>query len=95
MYSGNGVSKAQLSVGVTPTLKLQLRLLARKQHRSLASMVRVLLEEAVELEETLRPTSPDKKEYEIILTSKQAARLIKKGHDLQVWEPQYSQMSLL
>jgi hypothetical protein len=58
-------------------------------------MVRVLLEEAVELEETLTPTELEKSEYEIILTITQAARLIRKGYNLQVWEPEYSQLPLL
>ena len=93
--NGNGKLTSALRVGITPRLKEQLRLLARQRHRSLSSMVRVLLEEAIELEEALRPTNPNREEYEITLSVKQAAQLIKKGYDLQIWEPQYSQIPLL
>lgn len=93
--NGNGTLTAALRVPVTPEFKRQLQVLARKQRRSLSSAVRVLLEEAMELEETLTPTDPERSEYEIHLTTRQAARLIRKGFDMQVWEPQYSQIPLL
>jgi hypothetical protein len=93
--NGNGTLTAQLRVGVSPELKRRLKALAIQQHRTLSGAVRVLLEEALELEDALTPSNPERSEYEISLTIKEATRLVKKGYDLQVWEPQYSQMSLL
>ena len=95
MRNGNGRMAEQPSLGVHSELKGKLRILARSQHRTLASMVRVLLEEAIELEEAIRPQDSPREEYDITLTIKQAALLIKKGYDLQVWEPRYSQIPLL
>jgi len=92
--NGNGTLTAALSVGVSPELKERLKILARSQRRSLSSAIRVLLEESLELEEALAPADPRRSEYEIHLTTKQATRLVRKGYDLQVWEPQYSQLSL-
>jgi hypothetical protein len=91
----NGRMTEQLSIGVSFDLKERLKNLALTQHRSLAGTVRVLLEEAMELEDTLRPSNPDRSEYEIRLTTKQAARLVKKGYIVQAWEPQYTQLGLL
>ena len=93
--NGNGTLTAALRVPVTPEFKRQLQVLARKQRRSLSSAVRVLLEEAMELEETLTPADPRRSEYEIQLTVKQAARMVRQGYDIQVWEPQYVQETLL
>lgn len=93
--NGNGTLTAQLRVGVSPELKRRLKVLARQQHRTLSSAVRVLLEESLELEVALTPTNPKRSEYEIKLTIKQAARLVKRGYDLQVWKPQLTQIPLL
>ena len=93
--NGNGTLTAALRVPVTPEFKIRLKTLARRQRRSLSSAVRVLLEEAMDLEESLTPSDPTKSEYEIHLTIKQATRLVKQGYDVQVWEHQYSQMALL
>lgn len=93
--NGNGTLTAALRVPVTPEFKRRLQVLARKQRRSLSSAVRVLLEESMELEETLAPSDPRRSEYEIHLTVKQAARMIRKGYDIQIWEPQYTQGTLL
>ena len=93
--NGNGTLTAQLRVGVSPDLKRRLKVLARQQHRTLSGAVRVLLEEAMELENALTPSNPERSEYEVSLTIKEATRLVKKGYDLQIWEPQFTQMSLL
>lgn len=93
--NGNGTLTAQLRVGVSPELKRRLKALAWRQHRSLSSAIRVLLEEALELEESLTPADPERSEYEIELTVRQAVRLAKKGFNLQIWEPQYTQATLL
>ena len=93
--NGNGTLTAALRVPVTPDFKKRLQILARKQRRSLSSAVRVLLEEAMELEEALSPANPRRSEYEIKLTTKQAAKMIRQGYDIQVWESQYTQMPLL
>ena len=94
--NGNGTLTAALRVPVTPEFKRQLKVLARKQRRSLASTIRVLLEEAMELEESLRLPEAARDEYEIVLTVSQAARLIKKGYDLQIWKsPQFTQLPLI
>ena len=93
--NGNGTLTAALRVPVTPEFKRQLQVLARRQRRSLSSAIRVLLEEAMELEEALTPTDPKRSEYEIKLTVKQAARMVRQGYDIQIWEPQYSQINLL
>ena len=92
--NGNGTLTAALRVPVTPEFKQQLWALARQQRRSLSSMVRILLEEAVELEETLRPANPHRDEYEIALTTSQAVRLIKMGYELQAWEPTAEQLPM-
>ena len=93
--NGNGTLTAALRVPVTPEFKRQLKALARKQRRSLASTVRVLLEEAIELEESLAPPHTERSEYEIVLDGTQATRLARRGYDIQVWEPQYTQGTLL
>lgn len=92
--NGNGTLTAQLRVGVSPDLKQRLKMLARSQRRSLSSAVRLLLEEAMELEDSLTPVDPKRSEYEIILTVPQAARMVRQGYNLQVWEPQYTQLPL-
>ncbi len=93
--NGDGTLTEQVRVAVAPGFKRRLKDLARKQRRSLSSAVRVLLEEAMELEDTLAPLDPHRVEYEIVLTVKQAAHFVRQGYDLQVWEPEYSQMPLL
>lgn len=93
--NGNGRMTAQLSVGVSSELKRKLQILARRQHRTLAGAVRVLLEEAMELEESLAPTDPKREEFEMNLTMTQAARLVRRGYNLQVWEPTPTQLPLL
>lgn len=93
--NSNGRMTAQLSVGVPFKLKERLKGLALRQHRSLAGTIRLLLEEAMELEDSLTPADPKRSEYEIILTVEQSARLIRKGYDLQVWEHQCTQLPLL
>lgn len=93
--NGNGRMTAQLSVGVPPELKYKLQILARRQHRTLASAVRVLLEEALDLEESFVPSNPQRSEYEAVLTTSQAARLTKRGYELRIWKPQYIQGALL
>lgn len=92
--NGNGTLTAALRLTITPELKKKLWVLARTQRRSLSSAVRVLLEEAMELEETLTPADPQRSEYEIHLTVRQAARMVRKGYDIQVWEPKVIQGTL-
>jgi hypothetical protein len=48
----------------------------------------------MELEDALTPSNPEQTEYEITLTIREAARLVKKGYDLQIWEPQHTQIPL-
>ena len=81
--NGNGTLTAALRVPVTPEFKRRLKTLALKQRRSLASTVRVLLEEAMELEEALMPPDPKQQEYEIELNTAEVARLLRKGYDLR------------
>jgi len=85
--NGNGTLTAALRVPVTPNFKRRLKILALKQRRSLASAIRVLLEEAMELEEALVPPDPERLEYEIKLDTAEAARLLRRGYDIRVWEP--------
>jgi len=92
--NASAVFTAKLNVGITPDLKVQLRSMARSQHRSLSNLVRMLLRDAVELEGSFTVADPSKSEYEIRLTAKQATRLVGKGYDLQVWEPKYFQLPL-
>lgn len=74
----NNNGNTNLNIGVSKHLKQRLRVEARRQRRNLSSMVRVFLEEALDLEETITP--PEEDEYEATLTRKQAARLLKRGY---------------
>ena len=69
-----------MNVSVPWSLKQRLRTEARRQRRNLSSLVRVLLEESLLLEEALAPT--EQNEYEVVLTHKQASLLTKRGYQL-------------
>lgn len=73
-------NKTNLNVSVSGDLKQRLWAEARRQRRNLSSLVRVLLEEALSLEEALAPVEHD--EYEVLLTRKQASLLTKRGYPL-------------
>ena len=74
----NNNGSTSLNVSVPIHLKQRLWAEARRQRRNLSSMVRVFLEEALDLEETITP--PEEDEYEATLTRKQAAHLLKRGY---------------
>ena len=74
----NSNGNTSLNISMPKHLKERLRVAARRQRRNLSSMVRVFLEEALDLEETITP--PEEDEYEATLTRKQAARLLKRGY---------------
>lgn len=74
----NSNGNTSLNISVPKHLKQRLRLEAQRQRRNLSSLVRVFLEEALDLEETITPSEED--EYEATLTHKQAARLLKRGY---------------
>lgn len=76
--NSNGKFTAALNINMTQELKQRLWAEARRQRRNLSSMVRVFLEEALDLEETITP--PEEDEYEVTLTRKQATRLLKRGY---------------
>lgn len=73
----NNGNTTNLNVSVSPRLKQRLWAEAKRQRRNLSSMVRVFLEEALDLEETITPFGEE--EYEAVLTHKQAAGLLKRG----------------
>jgi len=93
--NGNGTLTSQLRVGVSLELKRRLKALALRQRRTLSNMVRILLEEALDLEESLRPEEPERFEYEIELSLKDAARLVKRCYELKIWETSPTQIPLL
>ena len=76
----NNGNTTNLNVSVSPRLKQRLWAEARRQRRNLSSMVRVFLEEALDLEETITP--PEEDEYEAVLTRKQAAKLLRCGYQV-------------
>lgn len=80
--NSNGKFTAPLNINVTPDLKKRLWAEARRQRRNLSSMVRVFLEEAMDLEETL--ALPELDEYEATLTHKQAAKLQRRGYRVEL-----------
>jgi len=78
----------QVYTSITPEMRRQLEDEARRKHRSLSGMVRVLLMEA------LNPPVPvqDRHNYEIVCSPKQARKLTTLGYKLK--PEQYEQLPL-
>ena len=71
-----------ISFSVPAELKKRLKYAARQQRRSLSSMLRVILEEALEFYPAPQ-TILERSEYDIWLTTKEAAVLVKQGFNVQ------------
>lgn len=71
---------AHLQVAVPPALRERLEREAQRRRRSLSSLIRVLLEQALRISE--RTPDPVRDEYEIRLSPVEAGRLTRRGYEL-------------
>lgn len=71
---------AHLQVAVPPELRARLEAEAQRRRRSLSSLIRVLLEQALRISE--RAPDPVRDEYEIRLNPAEASRLSRRGYEL-------------
>ena len=71
---------AQIRIAVPPGLRERLEIEASRRRRSLSSLIRVLLEQALRISEGT--PDPIRDEYEIRLNPVEALRLTKRGYEL-------------